>query len=142
MLNRLPAQNNLSCFYVNARSVVNKFDELECYVTELKPDVIFITESWANKYIASAELSLNCYTMYRRDRNLENNGQVIRGGGVLMYITNSLKHYEIDHDVNNIESLWCSYCSIQTAHGNSVKLGVCYDIRSNTKKTLTDCTIS
>ena len=63
----LPAQNSLSCFYVNARSVVNKFDELECYVTELKPDVIFITESWANKYIASAELSLNCYTMYRRD---------------------------------------------------------------------------
>ena len=34
----------------HARSVVNKFDELECYVTELKPDVIFITESWANKF--------------------------------------------------------------------------------------------
>ena len=55
-------------------------------MTELKPDVIFITESWANKYIASAELSLNCYTMYRRDRNLDDNGEVIRGGGVLMYI--------------------------------------------------------
>ena len=73
-----PAQNSLSCFYVNARCVVNKFDELECYVTELKPDVIFFTESWANKYIASAELSLNCYTMYRRDRHLDDNGEVIR----------------------------------------------------------------
>ena len=97
----------------------------------MKPDVIFITESWANKYIASAELSLNCYTMYRRDRNLDDNGEVIRGGGVLMYITNNLKHYEIDHDVNNTESLWCT---IQTAHGNSVKLGVCYDSTSNTKE--------
>ena len=126
---KLPAQNSLSCFYVNARSVANKFDELECYVTELKPDVIFITESWANKYIASAELSLNCYTMYRRDRNLDDNGEVIIGGGVLMYITNNLKHYEIDHDVNNTESLWCT---IQTAHGNSVKLGVSYDSTSNT----------
>ena len=75
----------------------------------MKPDVIFITESWANKYIASAELSLNCYTMYRRDRNLDDNGEVIRGGGVLMYITNNLKHYEIDHDVNNTESLSARY---------------------------------
>ena len=70
-------------------------------------------------------------TMYRRDRNLDDNGEVIRGGGVLMYITNNLKHYEIDHDVNNTESLWCT---IQTAHGNSVKLGVCYDSTSNTKE--------
>ena len=69
--------------------------------------------------------------MYRRDRNLDDNGEVIRGGGVLMYITNNLKHYEIDHDVNNTESLWCT---IQTAHGNSVKLGVCYDSTSNTKE--------
>ena len=92
--------------------------------------MIFITEYWANKYIASAELSLNCYTMYRRDRNLDDNGEVIRGG-VLMYITNNLKHYEIDHDVNNNESLWCT---IQTAHGNSVKLGVFYDSTSNTKE--------
>ena len=69
--------------------------------------------------------------MYRRDRNLDDNGEVIRGGRVLMYITNNLKHYEIDHDVNNTESLWCT---IQTAHGNSVKLGVCYDSTSNTKE--------
>ena len=39
------------------------FVTMSQYVTELKPDVIFITESWANKYIASDELSLNCYTM-------------------------------------------------------------------------------
>ena len=73
--------------------------------------------------------------MYRRDRNLDDNGEVIRGGGVLMYITNNLKHYEIDLDVNNTESLWCT---IQTAHGNSVKLGVCYDSTSNIKEDNSD----
>ena len=56
-----------------------------------------------------------------------------------MYITNNLKHYEIDHDVNNTESLWCT---IQTAHGNSVKLGYVMIAQATPRKTLIDWTIS
>ena len=41
-------QNQISCFYSNARSVINKTDELELYVVEETPDLICITESWAN----------------------------------------------------------------------------------------------
>ena len=73
---RKTVQNNvvgkLSCFYVNARSIVNKRDELELYVLEEKPDLIGITETWATNSIEDAELNLDGYTMLRKDRILGN----------------------------------------------------------------------
>ena len=44
---------------------------------DIDPDVISITESWANKDIVNSELALICYVMlrnYRRER---------RGGGII-----------------------------------------------------------
>ena len=48
-------QNQISCFYCNARSDINKTDELELYVVEENPDIICITESWANSNIGNGE---------------------------------------------------------------------------------------
>ena len=39
------ADGKLKCFYANARSITNKRQELEMYITEEKPDVVGITES-------------------------------------------------------------------------------------------------
>ena len=41
----LKFENKISVFYTNARSVVNKFDELKLYVKDEKPDIVSITES-------------------------------------------------------------------------------------------------
>ena len=50
------------CSLVNARSIINKMDELESYVYALKPDLIMITESWAREDMSDAELSIDdCY---------------------------------------------------------------------------------
>ena len=38
--------NKISCFYINTRSIRNKFVELKSYVSLGKPDMIFITEIW------------------------------------------------------------------------------------------------
>ena len=40
----------LTCFHVNARSIVNKRDELELYVLDEKPDIIGITDMGSRKY--------------------------------------------------------------------------------------------
>ena len=40
------SKDKLVYFYVNARSIVYKMNELEVYVCEEKPDIIGITESW------------------------------------------------------------------------------------------------
>jgi len=60
--------NKKNCFYANARSIVNKRDELELYVKEEKPQLIGITEAWTNADINNSELNISGYTVFRVDR--------------------------------------------------------------------------
>ena len=74
---------------LNARSILNKKNELDIMVYEIKPHIIGITESWANNDITDAELGLEGYVMFRKDRM----GR--RGGGVLLYIKETIPEYEV-----------------------------------------------
>ena len=58
-------------------------------VEDIDPHIIGITESWANTYISDAELGLTGYVMFRKDRI----GR--RGGGVILYVKESIQAYEI-----------------------------------------------
>ena len=59
-------------------------------VEDIDPHITGIIESWANKDIAHAEFGLTGYVMFRRDRI----GR--RGGGVILYIKESIQAYEIN----------------------------------------------
>ena len=69
----------IKCVCLNARSIINKKNELNIMVDYIKLHIIGITESWANNHITDAELGLEGYVMFRKDRM----GR--RGGGVLLY---------------------------------------------------------
>ena len=58
-------------------------------VDNIKPHIIGITESWANNDITDAELGLEGYVMFRKDRIRR------RGGGVLLYIKDTIPAYEV-----------------------------------------------
>ena len=58
-------------------------------VADINPHVIGITESWANKDIVDTELALTGYVMFRNDR------QERMGGGIILYIKESIQAYEI-----------------------------------------------
>ena len=58
----------LKCVCLNARSIIDKKNELDIMVDEIKPHIIGITESWANNDITDAELGLEGYVMFRKDR--------------------------------------------------------------------------
>ena len=77
------------CVYLNARSIINKKNELNIMVEDIDPHIIGITESWANTDITDAELGLTGYVMFRRNRI----GR--RGGGVILYVKESIQAYEI-----------------------------------------------
>jgi hypothetical protein len=47
---------------------VNKRSELELYILEEEPDIVGITETWAVESIEDSELSIDGYTMIRRNR--------------------------------------------------------------------------
>ena len=53
---------------LNARSIIHKKTELNIMVDDIKTYIIGITESWANNDIPDAELGLEGYVMFRKDR--------------------------------------------------------------------------
>ena len=95
------------CVCLNARSIVNKRNELNIMVEDTDPHIIGITESWATPDISDAELGMTGYVMFRKDRI----GR--RGGGVILYIKKSIQAYEIklEKEAECEEAVWCNIVS-------------------------------
>ena len=83
------SESGIKCVCLNARSIINKKNELNIILHDIKPHIIGITESWANNDVTDAELGLEGYVMFRKDRI----GR--RGGGVLLYIKETIPAYEV-----------------------------------------------
>ena len=106
------------CVCLNARSLVNKKNELNIMVQNIDLYIIGLTESWANKDISDAELGLTGYIMFRRDRR----GR--RGGGVILYIKESILAYKIKLEKPIAMKLFGAIYYIDT--GNStLPVGLC-----------------
>ena len=110
--------SGIKCVCLNARSIINKKTELNIMVDDIKPHIIGITESWANNDITDAELGLEGYVMFRKDRM----GR--RGGGVLLYIKENIPAYKVQlqEEADCKEALWCN---LVTGH-TTVTIGVVY----------------
>ena len=67
-IQRNTPESGIKCVCLNARSIINKKSELNIMVDDIKPHIIGITESWANNDITDAELGLEGYVMFRKDR--------------------------------------------------------------------------
>ena len=101
------SEKGYRCVCLNARSIVNKKNELNIMVEDIDPHIIGITESWANTDISDAELGLTGYVMFRKDRI----GR--RGGGVILYVKESIQAYEIklEREADCDEAVWCKIVS-------------------------------
>ena len=75
--------NELKYVCLNTMSIVNKYSDLDIMVADIDPQIIRITESWTNKDIIDAELTLTSYV--KKDRRKR------RGGGVILYIKESIQ---------------------------------------------------
>ena len=115
----------IKCVCLNARSIINKKNELDIMVDEINP--IGITESWANNDTTDAELGLEGYVMFRKD------GMGRRGGGrVLLYIKETIPAYEVQlqEEADSNEAIWCK---LVTGH-TTVTIGVVYRCPNITKE--------
>jgi ribonucleases P/MRP protein subunit RPP40 len=109
----------LNCLYFNARSIVNKIQDLELLLRDENPDIVGITETWLNASILDSEMMIEGYTLLRKDRR-DNR----RGGGVAFYIKNEINFVcrEDLFEENFPEALFCNIIC-----GNEVTLiGICY----------------
>ena len=103
-IQRNTSESGIKCVYLNARSIINKKSELNIMVDDIKPHIIGITESWANNDITDAELGLERYVMFRKDSIGK------RGGGVLLYIKETIPAYEVQlqEEADCKEALSCN----------------------------------
>ena len=67
-IQRNTSESGIKCVCLNASSIINMKTELNIMVDDIKPHIIGITESWANNDITYAELGLEGYVMFRKDR--------------------------------------------------------------------------
>ena len=90
-------------------------------VADIVPDIIGITESWAHKDMVDADLMLPGYVMLRKDR------QERMGGGVIMYIKDSIQAYELqmEKEAECEEAIWCN---IATKHSTLTIATECWII--------------
>ena len=88
----MEAENLLSCFYFNARSIKNKLYHLHFEIYGDKaPDIIFICESWLNSTVTNAMIDPQSnFSIYRYDRVTS------EGGGVAVLIKNRLGSIQFD----------------------------------------------
>ncbi len=75
---------NRKILMLNACSLMNKIGELITIVQTYKPHIVAITEAWLHDQINDAEIAINDYHIFRKDREG-------RGGGALLFIKSSLR---------------------------------------------------
>lgn len=84
-------------------------------------DVIVFTETWLDDTIPSSLISDNAYTIYRCDRNSDNNERT-RGGGVLIACSAKLNTSAVTHSFSSLELAWTRIKMTNT----SLFIGVIY----------------
>ena len=106
----------LKCWYTNANSLVGKMSEFR--ERTAGKDIIGVTETWANEGINDAELAIDGYNLFRRDRGTG------RGGALILYVNERLLAAEdTAPTLSNLkEALWCN---VET-QGRKLLVGLCY----------------
>ena len=74
-------------------------DEVKVLFIDNNPDIFAVTETFLDPNVADFEIDINDYIVYRHDRNRH-------GGGVALYIKNSIPHNIIKITNSNIETIW------------------------------------
>jgi Endonuclease-reverse transcriptase len=123
---------DLKVLYTNSQSIIGKIDELSSVASDLRPDVILITESWCNNLITDAFLTIPGNELLqdlRRDRSDTARG---RGGGLLVYAKTGL--CVLSFDV--VDSLF-QYCKFKI---EDVTFYLVYRSPSSSQDSITELT--
>jgi hypothetical protein len=79
---------------LNARSLINKTDELELLVITNDIDIACITETWLKETVPDKAVAVSGMTLVRNDRTYGT------GGGVALYVNNKIP-FKIRKDLND-----------------------------------------
>lgn len=97
---KLRTVQDLVLITVNARSVLNKVEELENVLLDYEPDIAAITETWLSADISSDEIFPPNYSVIRKDRPS-------RGGGVAILIKKPIQ-FVVLPNCDGTEAVFCN----------------------------------
>ena len=113
-----------------------KYKELQLLAEESELDIVAITESWANSFVMDAELALDGFWMFRKDRERDVKQ---KGDGVLLYIKNNIVVSELnEYRDRKCEAVWVR---ANGEKGRGICTGVCYRSPSASDEENDRCTI-
>ncbi len=73
---KLKKLKGIKILHLNARSLVNKINEMRIICNKSIPDLLCISESWLNSGHEDIEFRITGYDLYRKDRMFANGGGV------------------------------------------------------------------
>ena len=113
--NRLPRARGFTVGHLNARSMVNKMDDITLLIQDKSFDTFTVSETWLNPAILDSEVNLSGYTLVRHDRSNK------RGGGTAIFIRDGIPYkHRTDLSDCNAETCW-----IEVNRAKCKKLFVC-----------------
>ena len=123
-INGNSTEGKINFMYTNVRSLMNKQkrDEIGWMLENNRVDILGITESWTHEDISDAEINFSGFTLFRRDRKI---GAKARGGGVVLYIRDSLSPALVMSG-QDCEGIWAKIKCNGTNGDQVLKIGLYY----------------
>ena len=84
---------NFSVIHFNARSICNKFSEVEAEIKDSGARVICITETWLTSVSFKGQYCIEGYDAFFNNRNIKT------GGGAMIFVDNSLPALQLTPEV-------------------------------------------
>ena len=132
-LDEIKNAKGLHFTHLNVRSLMNKWDNIKANFADSGLHVLTFSETWLHNLLPSALYILrHDYTLIRHDRkwNDSNNLQLPpkRGGGVCMYIKDTLQFSEVEYSQYNKSSkdIECQWISIFQKPNKTILIGNLY----------------
>ena len=108
--------SGLKISHININSLPNKVDELSLLLGNDPFDIVAVSETHCDSTIPDTDVCIDNFTVIRKDRSRH-------GGGVALYIRNSLSFSQINYNLNEVEGLWIK---IKQKREDPLLLGVIY----------------
>ena len=132
-LDEIKNAKGLHFTHLNVRSLMNKWDNIKANFADSGIHVLTFSETWLHSLLPSALYILrHDYTLIRHDRkwNDSNNLQLPpkRGGGVCMYIKDTLQYSEVEYSQYNksCKDIECQWISIFQKPNKTILIGNLY----------------
>ena len=117
--------------HINIRSITNKWEIFKTQFVDSNLHVLGLSETWLNGKLPNELYRLSQhYTLIRNDRNWRDEGQkeIKKGGGVALYVANTLSFSDIDFSHMNISNkdIEIQWISIQLPNSKTIVVGNIY----------------